>query len=131
MTYEPMPTSGFVAAVDSFFKPMVNDPRDTIFIFTALRLCAALYPGFIYFYLIRGSSPFQWFDYVVGAIHVVIQAYLLGPFTLMLHCTSHSALFKKSYAPLNRFIPWLLGPALGQTPETYGMHHLKVWLTLY
>lgn len=43
---------------------------------------------------------------------------------LMLHCTSHRVLFKKQYGWLNYYLPWVIGPLFGQTPETYFVHHL-------
>ena len=42
----------------------------------------------------------------------------------MLHCTSHRAFFKKEYEFLNHYLPWVLGPLFGQTPETYYSHHI-------
>jgi len=58
-------------------------------------------------------------------------AYFLVNFTvffdryiLMLHNTSHRPLFKRQYKVLNRFIPWVLGPMFGQTPDTYYAHHM-------
>ncbi|WP_229725248.1 fatty acid desaturase family protein [Hymenobacter baengnokdamensis] len=52
------------------------------------------------------------------------NALFKGPFGLMLHCTSHRVLFKKKYSFLNRYIPWVIGPLFGQTPETYFTHHM-------
>ena len=42
----------------------------------------------------------------------------------MLHLTSHRPLFKKEYKFLNNFIPWVIGPFFGETPESYFAHHL-------
>jgi hypothetical protein len=47
-----------------------------------------------------------------------------GPFGLMLHCTSHRVLFKKEYGYLNHYLPWILAPFFGHSPETYYAHHI-------
>lgn len=52
------------------------------------------------------------------------MAFLMGPFILMLHLTSHRPLFKKEYGYLNYVIPWIIGPFFGETPEAYFAHHL-------
>jgi fatty acid desaturase len=61
---------------------------------------------------------------VVGAYLLLSNLIFKGPFGLMLHCTSHRMLFKKKYGWLNKYIPWVIGPLFGQTPETYFVHHL-------
>jgi fatty acid desaturase len=43
---------------------------------------------------------------------------------LMLHCTSHRRLFKRPWAWMNVYIPWVLGPFFGESPETYFAHHV-------
>jgi fatty acid desaturase len=47
-----------------------------------------------------------------------------GPFGLMLHCTSHRAFFKKEYEFLNNYLPWVVAPFFGHSPETYYTHHI-------
>jgi hypothetical protein len=48
----------------------------------------------------------------------------MGPFVLMLHCTSHRRLFKRPWVWMNNYIPWVLGPFFGESPETYFAHHV-------
>jgi fatty acid desaturase len=48
----------------------------------------------------------------------------LGPFILMLHNTSHRPLFKMRYRWMRHYIPWVLGPFFGETPDTYYVHHI-------
>jgi fatty acid desaturase len=55
---------------------------------------------------------------------VLLFAGVIDRFTLMLHCTSHRQLFRPGHALLNRIIPWVLCPFMGQTPETYFAHHM-------
>jgi fatty acid desaturase len=72
-------------------------------------------------------GAFRWW---LAALHLALVVYFMGPFVLMLHNTSHRALFKHGWGWLNNVIPWLLGPFFGESPETYfahhvGMHHLE------
>ena len=48
----------------------------------------------------------------------------MGPFILMLHNTSHRTLFKRPWGWMNKYIPWVLGPFFGESPETYFAHHV-------
>ncbi|MEM6726209.1 MAG: fatty acid desaturase, partial [Bacteroidota bacterium] len=48
----------------------------------------------------------------------------MGPYILMLHNTSHRKFFKPEFQFLNHYIPWVLGPFIGQSPETYFGHHI-------
>ena len=47
-----------------------------------------------------------------------------GPFTLLLHNSSHRPLFKSGHYLLGGLINWVLGPLFGQTPNTYFAHHI-------
>jgi fatty acid desaturase len=48
----------------------------------------------------------------------------MGPYTLMLHAVLHRPLFRRDARWLEAFIPWVLGPLFGQTPGSFGVHHL-------
>jgi fatty acid desaturase len=64
---------------------------------------------------------FQWW---LAALHLGLVVYFLGPFVLMLHNTSHRKLFKRPWTWANHYIPWVLGPFFGESPETYFAHHV-------
>jgi hypothetical protein len=64
---------------------------------------------------------FRWW---LAAAHLVLVVYFLGPFILMLHNTSHRRLFKAPWGTLNTWIPWVIGPFFGESPETYFAHHV-------
>jgi hypothetical protein len=53
---------------------------------------------------------------------LVLVLYLMGPFILMLHNTSHRRLFRRPWGWMNQYIPWVLGPFFGESPETYSAH---------
>ncbi len=66
-----------------------------------------------------------WLWGVTAAVYLVFNNMIFkGPFGLMLHCTSHRAFFRKEYGFMNHYLPWVLGPLFGQTPETYYSHHI-------
>jgi fatty acid desaturase len=97
----------------------LNDPRDVVFVNLSVGMTATILPAA---FLLFWWGQFSWLWAAVYWIGV--GAVFMDRFILMLHCTSHRPLFNKRFRPLNSFIPWVLGPFVGQTPETYFVHHL-------
>jgi len=56
--------------------------------------------------------------------HLAIVLYLFAPYILALHVSSHRQVFKPSVRWLQNIPVWLLGPFMGQSPETYRVHHM-------
>jgi fatty acid desaturase len=48
----------------------------------------------------------------------------MGPYTLMLHNTSHRPFFNRKNEIWNKYIPWFLGIFMGQSPDLYFIHHM-------
>ena len=65
-----------------------------------------------------------WFSWWLAAAHLAIVLYWIAPFVLMLHNTSHRKFFKRPWTWMNQYIPWVLGPFFGESPETYFAHHV-------
>ncbi len=71
------------------------------------------------------------FSWWLGLLYLtMISAVFLDRLILMLHNVSHRPLFKTRYRWLNGYVPWVLGPFFGETPESYfshhvGMHHVE------
>ena len=108
-------------SVPGFLAPtarLLNDPRDTVFVWLALRCLGAAAVGVTLFFV---QVPWR---FVAPAYWLLLFGTLMDRFTLMLHCTSHRPLFSKRFRVLNHAIPWLIGPFFGQTPNTYFAHHL-------
>ena len=105
-------------ALDARLAPLLNDPRDTAFVYlaaqcTVLALCGLLLyvPG--------------WFSWWAAGVYWLVWAFgLLDRYMLMLHCTSHRPLFARPLRWMRHWIPTALGPFFGQTPETYWTHHM-------
>jgi fatty acid desaturase len=108
--------------LDRKLLALCQDKRDLPFLYLTLRITFTLWPLAILLYLPGVTGAWWWAAAVAytGLNNFVFK----GPFGLMLHCTSHRILFKKQYARLNHYIPWVIGPLFGQTPETYFSHHL-------
>jgi len=97
---------------------LVNDPRDLFFVALMMQ-CAGLFAAGIALFFAG-----RWFWYLAPLYWLAFVVVFLDRFTLMLHCTSHRPLFRPAHAWLNRVIPWVLGPFMGQVPETYFAHHM-------
>ena len=67
-----------------------------------------------------------WFRWWQVGVYWVLYLWFLGPFVLMLHNTSHRVLFARKFSLLNRYIPWVVGPFVGMSPETYYVHHMAL-----
>ncbi len=111
--------------IDKVALKFIRDERDLPFVYLCLKILVFIIPVAVYLFT---PGNFNW--YIAFAYLAFNSLVLSGPFTLMLHNTSHRKLFKKDYEFLNNFIPWVLGPFYGQSPETYfahhiGMHHLE------
>ncbi len=105
--------------IERFFISLLNDKRDMAFI----KLCGLILITTIPFavYLFIPENLNWWLVLIYYAFNFGV---LTGSFILMLHLTSHRPLFKKDYNYLNNFIPWVIGPFFGETPESYFAHHL-------
>ena len=109
-------------SLEKFFLRFMKDERDLPFIHLSLKITFSLLPIGILLYM-----PFVngwWFAGLVVLYHYFNNFVFKGPFGLMLHCTSHRALFKREYNWMNYYIPWVLAPFFGHSPETYFTHHI-------
>ena len=103
-----------------FFGKLVRNERDLPFVRLALLMTVLFIPLAVYLFI---PGNFSWW---LVAIYWLLYGYYLGPYILMLHNTSHRILFKREYNFLNRYIPWVVGPFVGMSPETYYVHHMAM-----
>jgi len=105
---------------ESSSKPLalrfILDERDTPFLRLMFLLTLVMVPSAVYLYV-----DFNWY---VALPRLVLVYWFLGPYILMLHNTSHRRLFKAPWSRLNHYIPWVLGPFFGESPESYFTHHV-------
>ena len=119
---DPETSRPVTTSLDRFFVSLLNDPRDLPFIYLGLRVTFTLIPMAVLLYM-----PFvpSWLWWMIAVVYLFINNITYkGPFGLMLHCTTHRRFFKKEYEFLNHYLPWVLAPFFGQSPETYRAHHV-------
>jgi fatty acid desaturase len=102
-----------------FWSRALNDPRDVVFVNLSLQMTVTLLPAAITLFVV---GEFSW--WFAGAYWVFLFAAFLDRFILMLHCTCHRPLFNRRFKFWNFYIPWILGPLIGESPEAYFVHHM-------
>lgn len=108
--------------IDKFFLKFIRDKRDLPFVYLSMKITILLIPIFI---ILLSNLLYGWQWWALTVIYLLIMfLYLMPPFTLMLHNTSHNVLYKKEYGFMNHYIPWFLGLFFGQSPLTYYGHHI-------
>jgi len=106
-------------AIDRFLVGLIRDERDLPFLHYAILSSVTVVPLGIALF-VAGSFPW-WVSVAYWAFTV---AFMMPPFVLLLHNVCHRKLFKREYGFLSHYIPWVLGPFYGQTPDTYYAHHI-------
>lgn len=96
---------------------LLNDPRDFPFLGLMAQCALIASCGIALFFV----PEYFWY---LAVLYLAAVATCVDRFILMLHCTSHRALFKKRYGWANQLIPRVLGPFFGETPESYFVHHM-------
>lgn len=108
--------------LDRFYLRFIRDERDLPFVRLTVRITLTMLPLAVILYL-----PFVkgwWWALAAIAYQYLNNFTYKGPFGLMLHCTSHRKLFRKEYDWLNHYLPWVIAPFFGHSPETYYTHHI-------
>lgn len=117
--YSEAPAASTDGAWARFWSRALNDERDVVFINWSLLMAAVTGPMAVSLFVV---GEFSWWWAV--AYWAVGGFLFMDRFILMLHCTSHRPLFNRKYRFLNYFIPWVVGPLFGETPESYFAHHM-------
>lgn len=110
------------SALDKFFLKYIKDERDLPFVYLTIKITVTLIPLAVLLYM-----PFVdgWLWWAVAIAYQFLNNFTFkGPFGLMLHCTSHRAFFKREYNFMNHYLPWVIAPFFGHSPETYFTHHI-------
>jgi len=119
---DPMGTPKPQTKLDHFFVSMLRDERDLPFVYLTLKITFTLIPLAVLLY-IPGLPGWLWWTAAI-AYQFFNNVAFKGPYGLMMHCTSHRAWFKQKYQLMNHYLPWVIGPFFGQSPETYYTHHV-------
>jgi len=114
-TFVAVPERGALARIA---LRTINDERDLPFLRLMALLSALLIPAAVY---IAWPGNFRWW---MAPPYLATIVFFVGPYILMLHNTSHRRLFNRRFGFMNHYIPWVLGPLFGESPETYFAHHV-------
>lgn len=117
--FHEAPAADTTTAWARLWAKALNDPRDVVFINLSLQMTLFLLPAAIALFAV-GSFSWWW----AAGYWACLFAFFLDRYILMLHCTSHRPLFKRKYKFFNNYIPWVLGPLVGESPEAYFVHHM-------
>jgi hypothetical protein len=99
----------------------IRDERDLPFVWLSLQMTLVLMPAAA---LLYWPGVFQW--WMAPIYWAILFGLFFDRYILMLHNTSHRPLFKREYGWAKFYIPWVLGPFCGETPETYYIHHITM-----
>ena len=113
------PASTPPSALERAAARFINDPRDAPFVLLSAAATLIVIPFAAVLYV---PGVFRW--WLAVAYLAVNFLGFLDRYILMLHNTSHRVLYKPQWRWLNHYIPWVLGPFFGETPETYFAHHV-------
>jgi len=108
-------------AFERFWLKLINDERDLPFITLALQMTLTIIPAAALLYV---PGFFRW--WMAPIYWALVFLVFIDRYMLMLHNTAHRKLFKRKYKLLNKWIPWVLGPFCGQSPDTYEVHHITM-----
>jgi hypothetical protein len=131
LSEEPMPFTSFdkkdinptldrlvVQPYTAWALKLVRQPADTVFITHILVHYLTLLPSALYLYY-----NFSWLH---GVFHLVYAIWNAGPFTLLLHNHIHNGgILGKDHAIFDYFFPYITGPLMGHTWNSYYFHHVK------
>lgn len=66
------------------------------------------------------------FSWIHGTFHVLMQVYLAGTYTLMMHQHIHMrGILTKDYTWFDHLFPYITDPLMGHTWNSYYYHHVK------
>jgi hypothetical protein len=99
----------------------IRDERDLPFVWLSAQITLVLGSLAV---LLYWPGVFRW--WMAPIYWAVLFGMFFDRYILMLHNTSHRPLFKRQYGWLKFYIPWVLGPLCGETPETYFIHHITM-----
>ena len=106
-------------ALSRWAEGLLLDKRDLPFLTLVATATLVLLPAAAWLF---APGRFGWW---LAALYLAVNFLgFLDRFILMLHNTSHRTLFRPRLRLLNHYIPWVLGPFFGESPETYYGHHI-------
>jgi len=110
--------AGILRVYIAWAQGIVRNPVDVVFLTHILLYLGTSVPSALFL--------FYHFAWVHGVFHVLMQLSYCGSFTLMHHNHIHNnGLLKKEYTLFDSAWPYILGPLMGHTWNSYYYHHVK------
>lgn len=97
---------------------VVRRPTDIVFLTHIIIYCSTLIPSALYLF-----TNFSW---IHGWFHWFYSFYCAGAFTLLMHNHIHNnGVLAKPFKAFDWTFPYILGPLMGHTWDSYYYHHVK------
>lgn len=109
----------------SFLRPLLRSLRrvarhetDVVMVLHLALYFTTSVPSAVYLYMN--------FSYIHGILHLIMQFYYLGTYTLMMHQHIHQrGILNKKFGLFDKLFPYITDPLMGHTWNTYYYHHVK------
>lgn len=109
----------------SFLRPFLRSLRgvarhetDVVMVLHLALYFSTSIPSAVYLY--------RHFSYIHGILHMIMQFYYVGTYTLMMHQHIHQrGILSKKFAVFDKMFPYITDPLMGHTWNTYYYHHVK------
>jgi hypothetical protein len=102
-----------------FGRSIVRVETDVVMLSHLILYLLTSIPSALFLYL----YGFSWWH---GGIHLAMQIYYMGSYTLMMHQHIHMrGVLKKRYAAIDFAFPYITDPLMGHTWNSYYFHHVK------
>lgn len=99
-------------------RHVVRNPTDVVFLTHLIVYHATLLPSV---YIL-----FTHFTWLHGVLHSAMAMFYAGAFTLLLHNHIHNnGILKKKFFLIDYTFPFVIGPFMGHTWNSYYFHHVK------
>lgn len=106
-------------ALTRWARGLIMDERDLPFLPLIAAASVVMIPFAVTLFI---PGLFRWW---LAPIYLAVSGFVfLDRYVLMLHNTSHRLLFRPEVWWMNYYVPWVLGPFFGESPEAYAGHHL-------
>ncbi|KAF2009316.1 hypothetical protein BU24DRAFT_468287 [Aaosphaeria arxii CBS 175.79] len=99
-------------------RRIVRVDTDVVMLTHLIIYFATSVPSAIYLFY-----SFRWWH---GLLHLAMQGYYMGPYTLLMHQHIHMrGVLNKRLGPVDHTFPYILDPLMGHTWNSYFFHHVK------
>lgn len=108
----------FIRPYVRFARSLVRQPTDVVMVTHLILYFSTSVPSALFLY--------HHFTYLHAFLHLLMQGYYIGTYTLMMHQHIHMrGILSKKYAWFDHLFPYILDPLMGHTWNSYFYHHVK------